>query len=158
LIVAGIGHTLWFTCPTVLSGIVRAVLETVDNRLNDVKIAPLPRRNRSHLRLKTVLSQPTGMNPQTKQQVVDTYFMEHRAKLVDIAAYLDRIDRGQGDALSDFRDEAFRRAVEILLDGQTQRARRILELLSDHSTELPQSADGMKGAMGAVSLTDGGAA
>ena len=84
--------------------------------------------------------------------------MEHRAKLVDIAAYLDRIDRGQGDALSDFRDEAFRRAVEILLDGQTQRARRILELLSDHSTELPQSADGMKGAMGAVSLTDGGAA
>ncbi len=98
------------------------------------------------------------MNPQTKQQVVDTYFMEHRAKLVDIAAYLDRIDRGQGDALSDFRDEAFRRAVEILLDGQTQRARRILELLSDHSTELPQSADGMKGAMGAVSLTDGGAA
>ena len=98
------------------------------------------------------------MNPQTKQQVVDTYFMEHRAKLVDIAAYLDRIDRGQGDALSDFRDVAFRRAVEILLDGQTQRARRILELLSDHSTELPQSADGMKGAMGAVSLTDGGPA
>jgi hypothetical protein len=98
------------------------------------------------------------MNPQTKQQVVDTYFMEHRAKLVDIAAYLDRIDRGQGDDLSDFRDEAFRRAVEILLDGQTHRARRILELLSDHSTELPQSADGMKGAMGAVSLTDGGAA
>ncbi|MDG1893850.1 MAG: hypothetical protein P8J37_02970 [Fuerstiella sp.] len=98
------------------------------------------------------------MNPQTKQQVVDTYFMEHRAKLVDIAAYLDRIDRGQGDDLSDFRDEAFRRAVEILLDGQTHRARRILELLSDHSTELPRSADGMKGAMGAVSLTDGGAA
>jgi hypothetical protein len=155
LIVAGIGHTLRFTCFTVLSGIVRAILETVDNRRHDVKIAPL---HRSHLRLKTVLSQPTGMNPQTKQQVVDTYFMEHRAKLVDIAAYLDRIDRGQGDALSDFRDVAFRRAVEILLDGQTQRARRILELLSDHSTELPQSADGMKGAMGAVSLTDGGPA
>jgi hypothetical protein len=98
------------------------------------------------------------MNRQTKQQVVDTYFMEHRAKLVDIAAYLDRIDRGQGEDLSDFRDAAFRRAVEILLDGQTQRARRILELLSDHTTELPQSAEGMKGAMGAVSLTDGGAA
>ena len=98
------------------------------------------------------------MSPQTKQQVVDTYFMEHRAKLVDIAAYMDRIDRGQGDDLSDFRDLAFRHAVEILLDGQTHRARRILELLSDHTTELPQSAEGMKGALGAVSLTDGGAA
>lgn len=98
------------------------------------------------------------MSPQTKQQVVDTYFMEHRAKLVDIAAYLDRIDRGQGDDLSDFRDEAFRRAVEVLLDGQTHRARRILDLLSDHTTELPQSAEGMKGALGAVSLRDGGAA
>jgi len=97
-------------------------------------------------------------NPQTKQQVVDTYFMEHRAKLVDIAAYLDRIDRGQGDDPSDVRDVAFRRAVEILLDGQSQRAARILGLLSDHTTELPQSADGMKGALGAVSLTDGGAA
>ncbi|MCP4169932.1 MAG: hypothetical protein GY758_04060 [Fuerstiella sp.] len=98
------------------------------------------------------------MNPQTKQQVVDTYFMEHRARLVDIAAYLDRVDRGQGDDPLDFRDVAFRRAVEILLDGQPQRARRVLELFSDHTSELPQSADGMKGAMGAVSLTDGGAA
>ncbi|MEO2026044.1 MAG: hypothetical protein ABGZ23_09180 [Fuerstiella sp.] len=97
-------------------------------------------------------------NPQTKQQIVDTYFMEHRAKLVDIAAYLDRVDRGHGDDAADFRDVAFRRAVEILLDGQPQRAGRILNLLSDHSTKLPQSADGMKGALGAVSLTDGGAA
>jgi hypothetical protein len=107
---------------------------------------------------KLVFSDALGMNPQTKQQVVDTYFMEHRARLVDIAAYLDRVDRGQGDDPLDFRDVAFRRAVEILLDGQPQRARRVLELFSDHTSELPQSADGMKGAMGAVSLTDGGAA
>ena len=102
------------------------------------------------------MNRPT--NPQTKQQVIDTYFMEHRARLVDIAAYLDRIDRGQGDDPEDFRDAAFRQAVEILVDGRPQRARRILELLSDHTTELPQSAAGMKGALGAVSLTDGGAA
>lgn len=83
--------------------------------------------------------------------------MEHRAKLVDIAAYLDRIDRGQGDVPDDFRDIAFRKAVGILTDGDTHRARRILELLSDHSTEIPQSAEGMKGASGAVVLNDGGA-
>lgn len=98
------------------------------------------------------------MNPQTKQQVIDTYFMEHRAKLVDIAAYLDRIDRGQGDDPQDFRDAAFRKAVSILTDGETHRAKRILDLLSDHTDEMPQSAEGMKGALGAVDLSKGGAA
>lgn len=97
------------------------------------------------------------MNPQTKQQVIDTYFMEHRAKLVDIAAYLDRIDRGQGDDPGDFRDAAFRKAVEILTDGESHRARRILNLLSDHTSEMPQSAHGMKGALGAVDLSESGA-
>ncbi len=96
--------------------------------------------------------------PQTKQQVIDTYFMEHRAKLVDIAAYLDRIDRGRGADPNDFRDSAFRNAVAILTDGEAHRAKRILDLLSDHSSEMPQSAEGMKGALGAVPLTDGGAA
>ena len=85
------------------------------------------------------------------------YFMEHRARLIDIAAYLDRVDRGQGADPGDFRDAAFRRALLILTDGESQRARRILELFSDESTDLPQSADGMKGASGAVALSGGGA-
>ncbi|MEZ6059601.1 MAG: hypothetical protein R3C19_04495 [Planctomycetaceae bacterium] len=88
--------------------------------------------------------------PQNRQQVLDTYFMEHRAKLIDIAAYLDRIDRAakEGDG-ADFRDAAFRESLAILSDGQPHRAKRILALLSDHSTDLPQSAHGMKGAAGA---------
>ena len=98
------------------------------------------------------LADVTGTSPQTAQQVIDTYFMEHRAKLVDIAAYLDRIDRGQGEFPNDFRDVAFRKAISILTDGQTHRAKRILELFSDHTTEIPQSADGMKGAAGAVAF------
>lgn len=93
-------------------------------------------------------------SPQSKQQVIDTYFMEHRAKLIDIAAYLDRIDRGQGADPADFRDLAFRQAVGILVDGKTHRAKRILELFSDETTKLPQSAEGMKGATGAVPLAD----
>ena len=100
----------------------------------------------------------SNTSPQTKQQVIDTYFMEHRAKLVDLAAYLDRIDRGRGDDPSDFRDAAFRQAIAILTDGETHRAKRILNLFSDHSTQIPQSAEGMKGAAGAVKLTDGGVA
>lgn len=105
-----------------------------------------------------ILADESKNCPQTGQQVIDTYFMEHRAKLIDIAAYLDRIDRGRGEMPSDFRDSAFRDAIAILTDGETHRAKRILTLLSDHSDHMPQSADGMKGAAGAVELTDGGAA
>lgn len=99
-----------------------------------------------------------GTCPQTKQQVIDTYFMEHRAKLVDIAAYLDRIDRGQGEDPQDIRSAALLQAIGILTDGESHRARRILALLSDHTTTMAQSAEGMKGAAGAVALADGGAA
>ena len=99
--------------------------------------------------------------PQNREEVIDTYFMEHRAKLIDVAAYLDRLDRARpvGEK-TDFRDAAFRNAIAILTDGESQRARRILDLLSDHTTEIPQSAEGMKGALGAplVAATEGGAA
>jgi len=88
--------------------------------------------------------------PQNREEVINTYFMEHRAKLIDVAAYLDRLDRARpaGDE-ADFRDVAFRNAIAILTDGESQRARRILELFSDHTTDMPQSAEGMKGALGA---------
>lgn len=97
--------------------------------------------------------------PQTRAQVVNAYFLEHRAKLLDVAAYLDRLDRAKPDSeQQDFREVAFERCLSILTDGEPQRARRILELLSDHSTEMPQSADGMKGASGAPqSIVEGGA-
>ena len=88
--------------------------------------------------------------PQTKQQVIDSYFMEHRAKLIDLAAYLDRIDRGQGEMPNDFREIAFRKAIDILRDGHPNRTKRILESFSDFSTDLPESAEGMKGAAGAI--------
>ena len=103
----------------------------------------------------------TNTCPQTRRQVIDMYFIEHRAKLLDIAAYLDRIDRAHHEAVgddADFRDTAFRQAVQMLTDGRSQRAKRILDLLSDDSSTLPQSAEGMKGAAGAVPLSEGGAA
>jgi len=89
--------------------------------------------------------------PQTREQVIHLYFMEHRAKLLDVAAFLDRIDRARpvSDAV-DFREAALKQAIQILIDGQAQRAKRVLDLLSDATTEIPQSAHGMKGASGAV--------
>jgi len=85
--------------------------------------------------------------PMNRAQVVDAYFMEHRARLLDVAAFLDRVDRA-GAGADDFRMEAFRRALAVLQDGKPERARRILELLSDPGTE-PIAKAGMKGATGA---------
>ena len=93
-------------------------------------------------------NQPTC--PATRSRVVELYFLEHRAKLIDIASFLDRVDRAPADGQeTDFRVEAFRRALAILDDGEPQRARRVLELLSDQSTMPIESAAGMKGAFGA---------
>lgn len=85
----------------------------------------------------------------TVSEIADAYFLEHRAKLIDLAAFLDRIDRAKdaGD-LTDFRITALRECLAILDDGRSDRARRVLDHLSDHSTEPLPSAP-MKGALGA---------
>jgi hypothetical protein len=91
--------------------------------------------------------------PATREQVIDLYFMEHRAKLIDLAAFLDRLDRSSSKAgKDDFRIAAFRRALAILSDGKPERARRVLELFSDHSTQ-PIAKAPMKGALGAAPLS-----
>jgi hypothetical protein len=94
--------------------------------------------------------------PLSVKQVVDLYFLEHRAKLIDLAAFLDRVDRAaESGAGEDFRLAAFRRALSVLEDGQGSRARRVLELLSDPTREPLASAAGMKGAAGAWPGTNG---
>jgi hypothetical protein len=90
--------------------------------------------------------------PMTHAQLVEAYFLEHRAKLLDIAAFLDRLDRARGGGGSDFRMVAFARAIDVLRDDRPHRARRILELLSDHSAD-PIDKAPMKGALGAVPLS-----
>jgi hypothetical protein len=95
--------------------------------------------------------QPTC--PLTGPQVVDLYFMEHRAKLLDLAAFLDRLERAAPPtAAGDVRVRALKRAIPLLIDGQGDRARRILELLSDHTAE-PISAAHSQGALGADPAT-----
>lgn len=82
----------------------------------------------------------------TRQQVLDLYFMENRAKLIDLAAFLDRVDRATGDV--DFRLDAFKQAMRELSDGQSERAKKVLLALSDPTTEPIEQAPG-KGAVGA---------
>lgn len=91
-----------------------------------------------------------SQNPLTRRQIADLYFIEHRAKLLDLAAFLDRAERaapGEG-AGKDFRVTALERALGLLVDGKPERARRVLESLSDPST-VPIAKAGTKGATGA---------
>ncbi len=99
------------------------------------------------------MSEFAGTCPLTRTQVIDQYFMEHRAKLLDLAAFLDRIERGQPDEIADPRDD-FRiaqllDATKVLDDGQGERARRVLEVFSDPTEQPLESAAGLKGASGA---------
>jgi hypothetical protein len=82
----------------------------------------------------------------TRNELLDLYFMDARAKLIDLAAFLDRVDRGTGDA--DFRLAAFRTAMKELSGAEPARARAVLVSFSDPSVEPIAKAPG-KGAVGA---------
>jgi hypothetical protein len=74
----------------------------------------------------------------TRQKILDLYFMEARAKLIDLAAFLDRVDRAEGP--DDFRIKAFRRALSELQKADPQRAKSVLLSLSDATVEPIKSA------------------
>ena len=74
------------------------------------------------------------------------YFMDARHKLIDLAAFMDRVNRGEGE--SDFRYEAFQKAVEVLTSGDNEKAATVLNVFSDPTTE-PIAAATTKAACGA---------
>ena len=90
-----------------------------------------------------------GRCPMTAREVTDAYFMEHRAKVLDLAAFLDRLDRAKDAPQNhDFRVRALRNAIAILLEPSGGRAKRVLDLMSDPTREPIEAAPG-KGASGA---------
>jgi hypothetical protein len=83
-----------------------------------------------------------GTCPLTQRQLVDEYFTEHRNQVLEIAAFLDRLDRSAGqNAADDFRLVAFRRALRELGSEEGGRVEKIQLLLSDHKSELLSRRD-----------------
>ena len=82
----------------------------------------------------------------TRNELLDLYFMDSRAKLIDIAAFLDRVDGGTGGA--DFRLAAFREALKELAGEKPARAKAVLLSFSDPTVEPIEKSPG-KGAVGA---------
>ena len=91
----------------------------------------------------------THASPLTGTELVDEYFIENRTKLLDIAAFLDRLDRADPScARTDFRMKAFAEALAALSSGGPDRIGAVQMLLSDPRTE-PLEALDRKGALGA---------
>jgi hypothetical protein len=82
----------------------------------------------------------------SKERILDLYFMDARCKLIEVAAFLDRLDRSSG--FGDFRETSLLSALNVLSDSQPNRAQRVLMTLSDPTTE-PLDSAGTKGACGA---------
>ena len=82
----------------------------------------------------------------TRQQTLDLYFMDARFRLIELAAFLDRVDRSPGE--DDFRIKAFRTALAELSKGNPERAKQVLLSFSDPTTE-PIPAATTKAACGA---------
>ena len=68
-----------------------------------------------------------------QKNILDLYFLDARARLIDIAAFMDRVDRADGG--TDFRYDAFREALKALEDGQPGRAEKVLLAFSDPTNE-----------------------
>lgn len=81
-----------------------------------------------------------------RQQLLDLYFLDARGKLTDLAAFLDRLDRAEGEA--DFRLDAFVQALDQLRRTDGRRAEQVLLSLSDPTHE-PIPAATTKSACGA---------
>ena len=91
-----------------------------------------------------------GTCPLTTRRIADEYFLENRHRLLDIAAFLDRLDRSADGAnpADDFRLRAFQQALAVLLEPGPDRLRRVHMVFSDPTVDPREALDG-KAAYGA---------
>jgi len=69
----------------------------------------------------------------TQQQVLHLYFLEARHQLVEVAAFLDRLERTGPPA--DFRARAFAEAIKILDGPGKDKVKAVLLAFSDPTQE-----------------------
>ncbi len=83
-------------------------------------------------------SNPVG-SPMPAQQVLDREFLEVRARILKIAATLDRIDRSPTPPADAERMDLIRQGLQILLSNAPDRARQVQMLFSlPYRTDWPQ--------------------
>jgi hypothetical protein len=75
--------------------------------------------------------------PLTTKQIIDEYFLENRTRVLELAAFLDRLERSSDQAsdAADFRIQAFRRALVELTRDESGKIDRVQLVFSDPTTE-----------------------
>ncbi|GEP43063.1 hypothetical protein [Brevifollis gellanilyticus] len=91
------------------------------------------------------MNSPSWTPPNTVN-LVDLGFMDSRSKLIDLAAFLDRVQKAGQEG--DFRVQALKNAIKLLSQDQPTRAKEVLLSFSDPSSEPIEKAT-MQGAIGA---------
>ena len=84
--------------------------------------------------------------PPSTVNLVDLGFMDARSKLIDLAAFLDRVQRA--NQTDDFRVQALKNAIALLSLNEPTRAKEVLLSFSDPSADPIEKAT-MQGAIGA---------
>ena len=72
------------------------------------------------------------MNPLPAARALDQYFLEARARILDLAAILDRVGRGDdpGAAAADPRAEKVNRALDVLRSDAPNKAELVQQIFS----------------------------
>ena len=70
--------------------------------------------------------------PMTASQVLDREFLEIRAKVLDLAASFDRLDRAEGAVAGDPRLSLIREAIDVLQSDAEDRAEQVQLIFSLH--------------------------
>jgi hypothetical protein len=79
------------------------------------------------------------MTPLPAAPALDMFFLDARSRLLDLAATLDRLDRGDGSAAADPRLEKVRQALLTLLENGSGRAERVQRIFSlDYDADWPR--------------------
>jgi len=85
----------------------------------------------------------------SRKELLDEYFVENRNRLLEVAAFLDRLDRADPtSSTADFRTKALAAALVSLSGPVANHVEQIQMLLSDPTTE-PIPALDRKSAIGA---------
>lgn len=84
--------------------------------------------------------------PMRAPDILDLYFIENRSRILDIASFLDRIDRypDADKAHADYRYQALVKIIGMLGQSGESRTKAIQVALSDPTTEPLDSALGLK--------------
>lgn len=80
--------------------------------------------------------------PLSQSELIERSFMEYRNRLLDLAAFLDRLDRARElDAGDDARHRALKAAMRELVSAEPGRVERVQMILSDTDCELLEQRD-----------------